>query len=78
MRWARHVAEMVAKTNAYRILGGKPEGRRPLRRPRCRSVYNITIDLREIGWGDMDWINLIQDRDQSRAIVNFVLNLRVP
>jgi hypothetical protein len=57
---------------------GKPEGKRPLERPRCRWVYNIKIDLREIGWDGMDWINLAQDRDQWRALVNTVLNLRVP
>jgi hypothetical protein len=64
--------------NAYRILVGKPEGKRPLGRPRRRLVDNIKMDLREIGWDDMDWIDLAQDRDQWRALVNTVMNLRVP
>jgi hypothetical protein len=57
---------------------GKPEGKRPLRRPRRRWVDNIKMDLREIGWDSMDWIDLVQDRDQSRCLVNTVMNLRVP
>jgi hypothetical protein len=65
------------KRNAYRILVGKPEGKRPLGRPRCRWVDNIKIHLRETGWDDMDWIDLAQDRDQLRALVNTVMNLRV-
>jgi hypothetical protein len=64
--------------NAYRILAGKPEGKRPLGRPRRRWVENIKIDLREIGWDGMHWIDLAQDRDQWRALVNTVMNLRVP
>jgi hypothetical protein len=64
--------------HAYRILVGKPEGKRPLGRPRRRWVDNIKIDLREIGWNDVDWIELAQDRDQWRALVNTVMNLRVP
>jgi hypothetical protein len=64
--------------NAYRILVGKPEGKRPLGRPTRRWVDNIKIDLREIGWDDMDWIKLAQDSDQGRALVNTVMNLRVP
>jgi hypothetical protein len=64
--------------NAYSILVGKPEGRRTLGRPRRRWVDNITMDLREIGWDGMDWIELAQDRDQWRALVNTVMNLRVP
>jgi hypothetical protein len=63
---------------AYRILVGKPDGKRPLGRPRRRWVDNIKMDLREIGWGDMDWIDLAQDRDQWRALVKAVMNLRVP
>jgi hypothetical protein len=66
------------KRNAYRILVGKPEGKSPLGRPRRRRVYNIKLDLREIGWDSMDWIDLAQDRDQWRALVNTVMNLRVP
>jgi hypothetical protein len=66
------------KRNAYRILVGNPEGKRPLERPRCRWVENIKIDLREIGWDGGDWIDLAQDRDQWGALVNVVMNLRVP
>jgi hypothetical protein len=61
----------------YRILLGKQEGKRPLGRPRHRWVDNIKMDLREIGWYDMDWINLAQDRDQWRALVNAVMNFQV-
>jgi hypothetical protein len=64
MRWAGHVAGTGETRNAYRILVGKPEGKRPLGRPRRRWVYNIKMDLREIGWDGMDWIELAQDRDQ--------------
>jgi hypothetical protein len=64
--------------NAYRTLVGKPDGKRPLGRPRRRWEDNIRIDLRETGWGGMDWIDLAQDRDQWRALVNTVINLRVP
>jgi hypothetical protein len=66
------------KTNAYRILMEKSEGKRPLGRPRRRWVDNINMDLREIGWGAMDWIDLAQDRNQWRALVNTAMNLRVP
>jgi hypothetical protein len=62
--------------NAYRILVGEPEGKRPLLRSRHRWVDNIKMDLREIGWVGMDWIKLAQDRDQWRALVNTVMNLR--
>jgi hypothetical protein len=64
--------------NAYRILVGKPEGKRPLERPRRMRVDNIKIDHREIGWDGMDWIDLAQDRDQWWALVNTVMNLWVP
>jgi hypothetical protein len=77
MRWAGHVARMVEKRNAYRLLVGKPEGKRPLGRPRRRWVDNIKMDLLEIGWGGVDWIGLAQDRDKWRALVNVVINLRV-
>jgi hypothetical protein len=60
------------------ILVGKPEGKRPLGRPRRRWVDNIKMDLREVGWDGMDWIDLAQDRDRWRAYVNAVMNLRVP
>jgi hypothetical protein len=66
------------KRNAYMILVGKPEGKRPLGRPRCRWVDNIKMDLRKIGWDDVDWMDMAQDTDQWRALVNTVLNLRVP
>jgi hypothetical protein len=66
------------KRNACGILVGKPEGKRSLGIPRRKWVDNIRIDLREIGWNDMDWTDLAQDRDQWRALVNTVLNLRVP
>jgi hypothetical protein len=69
---------MGEKRNAYRILVCKPEEKRPLGRPRCRWVDNIKMDLREIGWDGVDWIDMAQDRDQWRALVNTVLNLRVP
>jgi hypothetical protein len=64
--------------NVYKILVGKPEGKTPLGRPRCRWVDNIKMDLRETGWDGMDWIELTQDRDQWRALVNTVMNLQVP
>jgi hypothetical protein len=78
MRWAGHVARIGEKMNAYRILVGKPEGKRPLGRPRRRWVYNIKMDLREVGRDGRDWIDLGQDRDRWRAYVNAVMNLRVP
>jgi hypothetical protein len=72
------VARMGEKRNAYRILVGKPDEKRPIGRPRRRCVDNIKMDLREIGWDGMDWIDLVQDRDQWRALLNTVVNLRVP
>jgi hypothetical protein len=69
---------MGEKRNAYRILVGTPEGKSPLGRPRRRWVDNIKMDLREIGWARVDWIDMAQGRDQWRALVNTVLNLRVP
>jgi hypothetical protein len=68
----------MGKKNAYKILVGKLEGKRPLGRPKCRWEDNIRMDLREIGWGGMDWSDLAQDRDQWKALVNTVINLRVP
>jgi hypothetical protein len=65
---------MGEKRNAYSILVGKPEGKRPLGRPRRRWEDNIKMDVREIGWGGMDWIELSHDRDQWRALVNTVMN----
>jgi hypothetical protein len=78
MRWAGHVEQMGATRNAYTILVGKPEGKRPLGRTRRRWVDDIKMDLAELGWDGMDWIELAQDRDQWRALVNTVMNLRVP
>jgi hypothetical protein len=69
---------MGEKRNAYRILVGNPEEKRPLGRARRRWVDNIKMDLREIGWDGRDWINLAQDRDQWRALVNAVMKVRVP
>jgi hypothetical protein len=77
MRWAGYVARMGEKRGAYRIFVGRPEGRRPLGRPRRTWEDNIKIDLQDVGWG-MDWIELAQDRDRWRALVNAVMNLRVP
>jgi hypothetical protein len=64
MRWAGHVARIGEKRNVYRLLVRKPKGRRPLGSPRCRCLDNIRIDLVEVGWGDVDWIVLAQDRDR--------------
>jgi hypothetical protein len=77
MRWAGHLARILEKRNAYRLVG-KPEGRSPLGRPRRRWVDNVRMDLVEVVWGDVDWIGLAQDRDRCRALVNSVLDLRVP
>jgi hypothetical protein len=68
----------VTKRNSYRILVGKPEGKRPLGRPRRRWMDNIKMDIREIGWDGVDWIDVPQDRDRWRALVNTVMNLLVP
>jgi hypothetical protein len=63
---------------AYRVLVGRPEGNRPLGRPRRRREDNIKMDLQEVGWQSMDWIDMGQDRDRWRAVVSAVMNLRVP
>jgi hypothetical protein len=68
MRWAGHVARTGEKRNVYRLLVGKPEGRRPLGRPTRRWLNNIRMDLLEVGWGDVDWIGLAQDRGRWRAL----------
>ena len=78
MRWAGHVARMGEERGVYRILVGKPEGKRPLGRPRRTWVDNIRTDLQEVGCGYMDWIGLAQDRDRWWALVSAVMNLRVP
>jgi hypothetical protein len=69
---------MTEKRNAYRLLVGKPEGKRPVGRPRRRWVDNIKLGLGDIGWGGVDWVGLAQDRDRWRALVNAVMNLSVP
>ncbi|KAJ4434191.1 hypothetical protein ANN_22739 [Periplaneta americana] len=77
LRWAGHVARMGESRNAYRVLVGRPEGKRHLGRPRCRWEDNIKMDLREVGYDDREWINLAQDRDQWRAYVRTAMNLRM-
>jgi hypothetical protein len=78
MRWAEFVARIVEESGVYRVLVGKPEGKRPLGRPRHRWDINIEMDLQEVGCGGMDWIGLAQDTDRWRGLVNAVKNLRVP
>jgi len=78
MRWAGHVALKCGEWGVYRVLVGKPEGKRLLGRPRSRWVDNIRMDLQEVGCGYMDWIGRAQDRDRWRTLVNAVMNLRVP
>ncbi|KAJ4427606.1 hypothetical protein ANN_25254 [Periplaneta americana] len=78
LRWAGHVARMGESRNAYRVLVGRPEGKRPLRKPRHRWEDNIKMDLRKVGYDGRDWINLAQDRDRWRAYVRAAMNLRFP
>ena len=78
MRWTGHVARMGERRGVYRVLVGKPKGRRPLGRLRCRWEDNIRMDLWELGCGCVDWMELAQDRDRWRALVSAVMNLRVP
>ena len=78
MRWAGHVARVGEEIGVYRILLEKPEGRRPVGRPRRRWADNIRTDLQEVGCVYMDWIGLAQDRDMWRTLVSAVMNLRVP
>jgi hypothetical protein len=78
MRWAGHVECIGEKRDVYRLLVGRPEGKRPLGRPRCRWIDNIKMDLLEIGLGGVDWIGLAQGRYRWRALVNVVMNRRVP
>ena len=77
MRWAGHVAHMGEERGVYWVLVGKPEGKRPLGRPRHRWVDNIRMYLQEVGCGYVDWIGLAQDRDRWRTLVSAVMNLRV-
>jgi hypothetical protein len=77
MRWAGYVARMGEERKMYKFLVGKPEGKRPVGRPRRRWEDGIRMDLREIGLGGMDWIRLAQDRDRWRDVVNAVMNVRV-
>jgi len=78
IRWAGHVARMGEERGVYRVLVGKPEGKRPLERPRRRWVHNIRMDLQEVGCRYVDWIGLAQDRDRWRTLVSAVMNLRDP
>jgi hypothetical protein len=78
MRWAGHVARVGEKRNMYKLLVGKPEGKRPLGRPRRRWIDNIKMGLLEIGVSVVDWIGLAQERYRWRALLNSVMNLRVP
>jgi hypothetical protein len=77
MIWTGHIARMENR-NTYTIMVGKPEGKRPLGRPKRRCLHNIKMDLTEIGWDGMDWFDLAEERDQWRAFVNMVMKLRVP
>jgi hypothetical protein len=78
MKWVGHVAQMGDKRNVYRLFVRKPKGKRPLGRSRRRWMDNIRMHLGEVGWGDVDWIGLAQDRNRWRALVNLALNFRVP
>ena len=78
IRWAVHVARMGEERVVYRVLVGKPEGRRPQGRPRRRWVDNIRTDLQEVGCGYMDWIGLVQDRGRWRTLVSAVMNILIP
>jgi len=78
MRWAGYVARIRERRGVYRVLVGKPEGKGPLARPRRRWEDNIKMDLQEVGCEGMDWMELARDRDSWRALVNTVMNLRVP
>jgi len=78
MRWAGHVAHMGDRRGVYRVLVGKPEGKRPFGRPRLRWENNIKMDLQEVGCGGLAWIDLAQHRNRKRAVVTAVMNLQFP
>jgi len=78
MRWAGHVVGVGERRGLHRVLVGKPKGKRPLGKPRCRWEDNIKMDLQEVGCGGMDRIELVHDRDRWRTLVNVVMNLWVP
>jgi hypothetical protein len=78
MRWAGHVARLGEGSGVYRVLVGKPEGKRPLERTRRRWEDSIKMNIQEVECGSMDWIELAQDRDSWRALMNAVMNLRIP
>ena len=78
MRWAGHVTRVGEEREVYRYLVGKPEGKRPLGRPRRRWVDNVRMNLQEVGCGYMDWMGLVQDRESWRKLVSAVMNVRVP
>jgi hypothetical protein len=78
MRWAKHVAPTVKRRGVYRVLAGKSKGKRPLGRPKRRLEDNIKMGLHEMGCGDMDWIELAQDRDSWPELVCTIMNFRVP
>jgi hypothetical protein len=78
IRWTGHVARMGEGRGVYRVLVGKPEGRRPMGRPRHRWEDNIRMDFRKVGCGCVDWMELAQDKDRWHVLVSAVMNLRVP
>jgi hypothetical protein len=78
MRWVGHIMRVGDGRGVYRVLRGKPERKSPLGRPRHRWEDNIKVDLQEVGYGVIDWMELVQDRDRWRALVNVVVNLWVP
>jgi len=78
IRWAGHVEHMGERRDVYRVMVGKPEGKRPLGRPRHRWEDNIKMDLQAVGCEGMGWMELAEDRDRWRALVNAIMNLRVP